>query len=220
LIQYNGPYGVYTAEYRGEYGDRGQIDSYWLSAAGGVAYVGHTLGFSRPITDSYGLVQVGEIKDIMVYQNNQPVGRTDSSGKVFIPNLNAFVDNQIRIQDRDIPMDYAIQEVTQYVSPPFRSGTFLEFAATKIQVITGRLEIRWEEKVEPAEFLEIRLTVGAKEMTFPTGRGGEFYLENIPPGRHRLTIPFMDKSCSLDVIIPQSDETIIDLGGLICENIH
>ncbi len=220
MIQYNGPYGIYAAEYRGEYGDRGQTDSYLFSAAGGIAYVGHTLGFSRPVTDSFALVKVGQLKDILVYQNNQPVGRTDSSGKIFIPDLHAFVDNQVRIQDQDVPMDYAIPQVVQYVSPPFRSGTFLKFETMKIQAITGTLGIRWGEKVEPAEFREIRLAIGAKEMTFPTGRGGEFYLENIEPGRHRLTIPFRDTSCSLDITIPKSEETIIDLGGLICENIH
>lgn len=148
------------------------------------------------------------------------MGRTESSGKIFIPNLNAFVDNQIRIQDQDIPLDYAIPELIQPICPPFRSGTFLKFEAIKIQAITGQLGIRWGEKVEPAELREIRLTVAAKEMTFPTGRGGEFYLENIGPGCHRWTIPFRDKSCSLHLVIPKSEETIIDLGGLICENIH
>ncbi len=220
FFQYNGPYGIYTAEYRGEYGDRGQSDSYFLSAAGGLAYVGHTLGFSRPITDSFGLVKVGEIEGVMVSQNNQPIGRTNSSGKVFVPNLNAYADNQITIHDRDIPIDYSFPEVSRYVSPPLRSGTLLTFEATKIQAITGRLGVRWEGRVQPVEFQEIRLKVGEREIAFPTGREGEFYLENIQPGRHGLVIPFMNQSCTFDIIIPKSDEIIIDLGGLICEKIH
>lgn len=220
FLQYNGPWGIYTAEYRGEYGDRGQIDAYQLSAAGGLGYVGKSLGLSRPMSDSFGLVKVGEIEGVMVYQDNQPIGRTNSSGKVFVPNLNSYVDNQIRIQDKDIAIDYGITEVTKYVSPPLRSGSFVQFETKKIQAIIGKLGIKIGERVQPVEFQEVHLDVEGREITFPTSRGGEFYLENIKPGRYRATIPLSDKSCSFDLVVPKNDEMIIDQGDLVCEEIH
>jgi outer membrane usher protein FimD/PapC len=221
FFQYNGRYGIYSAEYLGEYREPGgDTESYRLSASGGVAYVDGTFGFSRPITDSFGLVTVDRLEGVRVYLNNQEIGRTDEKGRVFVPNLGSYYENQVSIGDRDIPIDYSLSEVAKFVSPPLRSGSVIPFEVRKIQAITGTLHVQSGEKVSPGEYLEVTMRVGEQEISFPTGKGGEFYLENIPPGSHRASVRIPDRPCSFDLVVPESGEMILDLGEVTCEGIR
>jgi len=155
-----------------------------------------------------------------VYLNNQEIGRTDEKGRVFIPNLGSYYENQVSIGDRDIPIDYSLSEVAKFVSPPLRSGSVIPFEVRKFQAVTGTLHVQSGEKVSPGEYLEVMMGVGEREISFPTGKGGEFYLENIPPGSHRASVRIPDRPCSFDLVVPESDEMIVDLGEVTCEGIR
>lgn len=220
LIQYSTRYGIYEGEFRENYYEKGKSNEYYqLSASGAIVYVGNTFGLIRPVNDSFGLVEVGDLKGIRVYQGGQEVGKTDSSGKTFIPNLSSYFDNSISIDDKDITLDYMIPEVRRYVSPPFRSGSYINFDVSRFQAVTGKLHIRSDKEMEDVEFYEIRLSAGEKEIVFPTGKGGEFYVENLTPGIYTAHFSYKGKECSFALDVPKSDETFIDVGDLICENI-
>lgn len=217
-FQYNGKYGIYTAEYLGRFRDGGKHEeNYRISAAGGVTYAGGAFGASRPITDSFGIVTVDGLEGVRVYQNNQEIGRTDARGRVLLPGLTSYYENQVSINDRDIPIEYSLSEVVKYVSPPLRSGSLIHFEAKRIQAITGTLAARVDGKVDAVEYHEVRMKVGDTELSFPTGKGGEFYLENVRPGTYEASFVRAGKPCSFPLIIPESDELIVDLGGLVCE---
>ena len=220
FFQYNSRYGVYTGEYRGVYNDAGQKNEmYTLAASGGIAYVGKTIGLSRPITDSFGLVKVDDLQGVRVYLNNQEIGRTDAGGKVFLPTLGSYEENKVSISDKDIPMEYSLPEIVKNVSPPLRSGSLISFEAKKFQAVTGKLNIRTVEGIQPVEYSEVRMQAQGKEAAFPTGRGGEFYLENVEPGEHKGTFVFQGKTCTIGLVIPKTEEMIIDLGSLVCEDL-
>lgn len=218
FFQLNGPHGIYSGEFRGQYDKEGATETYQLSASGGIVYVANTIGFTRPVYDSFGLVKVGELQGVEVLQNNQVTGRTNSSGKVFVPTMNSFTDNFLSINDKNLPMNYSVKDVNRRVSPPFRSGSFIAFDVKKIQGITGTLKAVIDGSAKPVEFQEISIIVNKKKVSFPTGKGGEFYLENIPPGRYRAQCTFLNKTLIFDIIIPVSDDIIIDLGGMTVEN--
>jgi hypothetical protein len=114
-------------------------------------------------------------------------------------------------------MEYTLSEVMKYVSPPFRGGSYIEFGATKIQGFTGTLKVKKGQEIKPLEYLEFKLIVEGKELLSPTGKGGEFYLENIKPGKYRGELRYLDKDYSFDIIMPKSDEIIVDLGEIVCE---
>jgi len=218
FLQYNGRYGIYTAEYRVDVPDAGPtMESARVSAAGGIAYVGGRVGLSRPVTDSFGLVRVDRLEGVRVYLNNQEIGRTDAAGEVFLPNLGSYYENQISIDDRDIPIEYSLSEVVRYVSPPLRSGSVIPFEARKFQAVSGTLSIRRDGEILPAEYYEVRIRSDGEEVVFPTGKGGEFYLENAPPGRYRGTVGVPGRPCAFELTIPRSDEMLIELGGISCE---
>ena len=212
-LQYNAKYG----QYAGEFTSTNHVEAYSLSAAGGISFIKDTLNFSRPIQDSFALVKVGDLKGVRVYLNNQEIGRTSTSGKVLIPNLGSYYDNQISINDKDIPIEYTITDVLRYVSPPLRSGSYIEFGAVKMQAFTGTLKVKVNGEVKPVEYIEFKLLVDGKELESSTGKGGEFYLENIKPGKYKGKFKYLDKMFTFDIIIPKSEEVLIDLGEILCE---
>jgi outer membrane usher protein len=221
FVQYNGPYGIYTADYRSQSGDPGgHKSSYQMSMAGAIAYVGGTFGLSRPIYDSFGVVHVGGLADVRVYQNNQVIGRTDRAGTLFVPNLGAYMDNQIGIEDKDIPFEYSIAEKEKFVSPFSRSGSLIHFQVVRIQAFTGTVKIRIDGELKPVEYYEGVLLVAGKPVTFVTGKGGELYLENFQAGRYQASLSSAAGPCRFDLAIPESGETIVELGEVICEHIQ
>jgi len=218
FVQYNAKRGIVSAEYSGDFPDSGNSrESYRLSAAGGVAYVGGVFGLSRPVTDSFGLVTVDNLAGVRVYQNNQEIGRTDARGRVLVPDMGSYVENQISIADKDVPMDYSLAEINRLVSPPLRSGSVIRFDARKYQAITGKLFARVDGESRPVEYHEILMEAEGKELSFPTGKGGEFYLENLPPGTYPASFEYKGRECVVVLKVPESGETIIDLGGIACE---
>lgn len=218
FVQYNGRYAILTGEYRGRFLDRGErLSSYQLAAAGGIAAVGGVVGLSRPVTDSFGVVAVDNLAGVRVLVSNQEIGRTDAKGRVFVPALGSYYENQVAIDDRDIPIDYSVDQVVKSVSPPLRSGSVIRFGVRKFQAVTGRLSVRAGEAVRPAEYLEVRLALPERAIVFPTGKRGEFYLENVPPGTYRAAFDAKGKTCEFDVTVPASAEVVVDLGGFVCE---
>ncbi len=162
-FQYNARYG----QYGGEFISTNHVESYSFTVAGALTFVKDSFNLTRPIQDSFAVVKVGDLKGVGVKLSNQEIGRTGSSGKVLIPNLNSYYDNQISINDKDVPMEFTLSEVTKYVSPPLRSGSYIEFEVTKIQGFVGLLKAKVGEEIRPVEYIEVKLMVEGKEERTP-----------------------------------------------------
>ena len=61
---------------------------------------------------------------------------------------------------------------------------------------------------------------GEKDITFPTGKGGEFYIENIRAGQYEARFDYKGKACLFSISVPESDETFIDIGDVVCEDLQ
>lgn len=218
-LQYNGPHGVYTADLVSNHSPGGASQqAYQLGIGGGIAYVGGALAFSRPVTDSFGIVKVGELEGVRVYHSAQEIGRTDAKGRVFLPNLGSYVANRVAVDDRDIPIDYVIANKELNISPPLRSGSVIRFDVMRIQAITGRLAVRVASQAQAVEYVDLFVMIDGKEMITPTGRGGEFYIENLKPGRHAARFILGERRCAFELTVPPSQEMLIDLGELhVCQ---
>jgi outer membrane usher protein FimD/PapC len=220
-VQYNSRYAIVSAEYRGDVsGGAGGLQTSRIAASGGIATVGGSVGSSRPVMDSFGLVRVDGLEGVRVYQSNQEIGRTDAKGEIFLPNLASYSENQVSINDKDIPIEYMISDVKRYVSPPLRSGSVIRFEAKKFQAVTGFLKAGTGGGVVSVEYSEGKLQRDGKETPFMTGRGGEFYLEFTPPGTYEGSVGYGGGTCNFSLTIPESDEMMIDLGERSCEEIR
>jgi outer membrane usher protein FimD/PapC len=242
-IQYNGPHGIYGVDYSWQNTNSGTSDSSRVSVSGAIAYIGNTIGFIRPVSDSFALVKVGEVEGVRINLNNQEMARTNASGKAFVPDLGAFNYNQVSITDKDIPMDFLLSAKLKYISPPYRSGSCVVFDATRVQAVTGMVYAKIGKETKPLEYNEVTMVVDGKPVTLQTGSGGEFYVDNysigraetpdiqemgcsalgrtggppMKPGRYKASVSYEGKACAFEFDIPGASEMIIDLGKITCE---
>lgn len=216
-VQYNAP----SAVLRGEFGTlhdtaRSQADTR-LSVAGGIAFAGDHVALGRPVVESFGIVKVGEIAGVRVLVNDQPMGMTDSKGKVFVPTLSPYVDSEVSIAASTVPIDYSLTTTRKKISPSLRSGALIEFDLTRVQAFTGTLTFQQRPgAVKPLEFQEVTLATPSGPIRFQTGNGGQFYLENLKPGAYPARSLANGNACDFTLVIPQSDETFVELPPALC----
>lgn len=217
-LQYNGRYGIYRAEAEG-YAAAGGVRnaSLELYTAGSFAMAGGAFAIGRPVHDAFGVVEVGGIEGVRVLHSNTEIGRTDAQGRVFLPVLDSYHDNEISIDDRDIPMGYTIAALKKYVSPASRQGTIVSFDVQRFQAVSGFLQTVTSRGLAPLEERRGVVTVGEKQVAFPTGKGGEFYLENVPPGSYKAVVTVNGKNAHCVILVPRSEEILIELGKITCE---
>ena len=55
-----------------------------------------------------------------------------------------------------------------------------------------------------------------KEVTAAVGTGGEFYLENLKPGRTTVQVDWRGKTGLCDLAVPKSEELQVELGTVTC----
>lgn len=216
-VQYNAPSAILRADLGRHTDSRGRSrEDYRLSVAGGVGYAGGQVALGRPVTESFGIVKVGELPGVVISLNGQSMGKTDEQGKLFIPTLASFYDNEIALSAADVPIEYSFSTMKKTIAPAARSGVYLQFEVSRLQAFSGKLKYRSDIGSRPIEYEEIFLDVAGHRRSLQTGRGGEFYLENLPPGRYASAAKAEGKSCFFDIVIPETSETFVDLGDVMC----
>lgn len=208
-----------------------------LNLSGGMVYLGRTFALTRPVTDSFALVRVGETPGVRVKVNGQPSGQTDRHGRVVVPDLSSYYENQISIEDRDLPLDYLVQRVRFDVSPPLRSGTCISFPAQRYQAFSGTLLVADGSAPRPLADAELTLATPGGEVRFQSGRNGEFYFDDVQEssalsarqgcqgtaagggglsaGRYRLGVRAGEQSFAAGLTLPATGEPYVDLGEVV-----
>ncbi|MDD5223618.1 MAG: fimbria/pilus outer membrane usher protein [bacterium] len=212
-IEYRGRYGIYDANY---YSFQGR-NLYNLTASGGAVFIDKSLFITRPVTDSYGLVKVADLKNVTVNLNSNASGKTNRKGEILVPDLISYYENKISVQDDAIPMNYRIGKTEMFVSPPYRGGAVLKYDVKKIQNLTGHIFLIKDGKKFPAELGKLTANIGNQLVETVVGKGGEFYLEDITPGKYELNLIYRDMKCLLNVEMPENDRMVTDLGVLECK---
>jgi outer membrane usher protein len=213
FLQYRGPQGIYSAEYRRVWGE----DSYTVGASGGVAFINSSAYFTRPITDGFALVKVDDLNNVRVRFNNQEAGTTNKNGEVIIPGLISYYPNSISFDDTDCPVNYLIPEIEKLVSVPFRGGGVVLFDLQKLQAFTGRLSVIEKGVKTSAEYWGLKIQTDVRTIEAVVGKRGEFYLENIPAGTYAARLFENGRACDFSMTIPASKDAMVDMGEVICE---
>lgn len=216
-IQYNAPLAIVRADLGRTQDPSGRASNdYRVSIAGGAAYVQETVALGRPIVDSFGIVKVGELPGVAVLVNGQPIGNTNGQGRLFVPTLTPHIDNEVSIDPGSVPIEYSIATTRKTVAPFFHSGAVVEFPVSKLQAFSGKLKFDHGGVIGPLEFHEVDITVEGRNQPFQTGRGGEFYLENLKAGTYRATAQIDGQACVSEIVISKSDEMLVELGDVMC----
>jgi outer membrane usher protein len=212
-VQYQGAFGRYEAFYS-RTGGQNQTS---FSATGGFVAIGGSLYATRSVQQSFALIRVPGVGGVRGFSSNQEVGRTSASGDLLVTDLLSYYGNRLSIEDQDIPLDYSIDATEKVIAPPHRGGAIVSFPVRKIQSVTGTLTVREGRiAVVPASG-ELTVEVGESESASPLGNGGEFYLENVPEGRHPAKVESRGGVCRFVLEVPPSAESFLDLGAVVCK---
>lgn len=97
------------------------------NVSGSVGLIDGRPALSRRLGRAFGMVSLPGHPDVTVYLENREVGQTDKDGYLFLPRLNPYQENKIRIKAEDLPLDTEI-ETEELVAVPYdRSGVQVAF---------------------------------------------------------------------------------------------
>ena len=212
VAQLQGRYGRYELRREVLAGD----DSIRVHAAGALVGIGGGIFATRPVRNSFALVQVPGVSGVRGFVSNQEVGQTDRNGNLLIPELEAYYGNILQIADEDIPLDYSVRGTRMALAPPFRGGALATFSVSQTRRISGTILIvdASGERVPSHGLLTV--TVNNEAIASPVGSAGEFYFENLPEGTFDAVVEDALGSCSLAMVVRRYEAAALNLGTLRC----
>ncbi len=161
-------------------------NSYYASMSGALGlFMGH-LYATRELGDAFAIVDTSGVPDIPVYLQHRPAGKTDSTGTLFINNLDPYFRNNISIDVLSLPEDYRALYTEQQVIPKSGGGAVAAFSVyrTHALMITGRLEdgsaLPFAAGVGVIDSRGNNVTKGTTHTV--VGYEGNIYLEDPPAG--------------------------------------
>lgn len=199
-----GTYGVEASSYKGETAAR-------ATATGGLGFINGYTFASRPITESFGLVQVGDIEGVRVYHEGNPIGRTDGDGKIVINRMTPYVANRITIEERDLPMDVSIRSREQRAAPQFRSGTLIDYDARRR--ISVSVEVLGPDGRPLPTGTEVALV--DSDVRFIVGDNGQMFVPDMPSFA-RFVARRRGGECAFEVRLTAPTEAFSTLGPYQC----
>jgi outer membrane usher protein len=188
-----------------------------VSAAGGVVALGGNVYATRPVQQSFGVIHVPGAAGVRGYLNNQEVGRTDENGDLLVPELIPYYGNRLAIADEDLPLDFRVGKTEVLLAPPLRGGAVAHFDIERVKIVVGSvgLDVGSGRVVSPS-FGQMTVRIGLANTSSPLGRGGEFYFENLRPGRFAAEVDSATGSCRFELEVPAGENAFVDLGRVRC----
>ncbi len=206
--QYKSPLGLFTA---GIDNDNGAT-TLRLESQGAFSLVDGTLFPSNTIYDSFAIVDTSPVPHVHVLQENRDVGRTDSSGRLLVPDMRSFDLNRIAIAATDIPPDATINTDSREVRPQELSGVVVRFP---IRFSRGAL-LRIVDEAGVAVPLGSTATLRATSAVVPVGYEGEAYVVDLSL-HNQLVIEFPDgRRCTVAFAYKPVAGEIPTIGPLRC----
>lgn len=187
-----------------------------LRFGGAVIAAGHRLHVARPVREGFALVDTGGLVGVRVYRNNTLVGRTDADGRLLLPGLGAYMRQQIRLDDRDVPIEVALDAIAVDAVPRSRIGIDVHFPSRRIVGAGGRLMFSAEGDLVPVASAVLSTTIDGAPVRTSTAPDGEFYFDGLAPGEFVLEARNASISCRATMRIDASAPAHTDLGEVVC----
>jgi outer membrane usher protein len=192
-----------------QYARRDGLDGWRAHASGGLAVTAAGVMPARRLDQSFAVVQVADYPEMTVYVENQPVGRTDSKGRVLLDSLRAYESNAVSIDPKELPLDASLATPATSVTPAWRSGPVVRFPVVRASAATLRLVLPDGTPV-PA---------GAQVVTrnerAPVAMDGLVYL-TAAAGRQVASAEWPGHRCTFAFERPERGDPQPDLGTVTC----
>jgi outer membrane usher protein len=207
-VQYKSPVGMFGAGVDESSGTA----TARVEAQGAVSVTDRAVFPSNTIYDSFAVVDTGSVPHVHVLQENREVGRTNSSGKLLVPDMRAFDVNRLAITATDIPADVTLDTAAREIRPQDRSGVVVKFP---VKVSHGALLKLVDDTGRPLELGSVA-TLHATGAQAPIGYDGEAYVADLG-SRNELSVERKDgKHCTVTFGYKPVAGDIPSIGPLHC----
>ncbi len=215
-VRYQALFGRYGLRYNERPGRR----SLTLDAAGALVVVpGVGIFPALPVRTAFGLIRVKGIEGVSGYGNHQLLGKTDRDGNLVIPSLGVYYGNHLSIAADDVPIDRSLETTEMVLAPPPRGVALADFEHSVPHFYRGTIQVQRSDgsRVAPT-YGQVVITQMGEDVVSPLGLEGEFELLDIKPGTQAALVEWKDGACRFEMTFPDSEETVIDLGPLVCHD--
>jgi outer membrane usher protein len=183
-----------------------------IGTTGSVVYLGDEIVVGRRAEAAFALVTVPGFDNVRVLLNNQEVGRTNARGNLFVPRLNPYETNQIRIDQQDLPLSAEVMSLQMDATPFLRSGLVVRFAVR--ESLSGVANFVDEDgQPIPAGAM---YTINGASGTVPIADRGEAFLTGLTEN-NRVRITLDSRSCTIQIPYKRSDDPQPFLGTFKCK---
>ena len=201
-----------TAQYSGEINvKQGVTTGKRISTNGSVGFLDGEIFASRNINNSsFAMVKTGGLKDIKIYNQNNMVAITNSSGTTTFP-IRPYEKTKIEIKDNEIPLEASTEVLEMYPVAYARSGVIVKFPIKITKNALVKIYLPNDTPIPAGASVNL---LNRKE-NFVAGRNGEVYLTDLSE-KNQVIVTWLENRCELTVEIDpqQSQEQII--GPLKC----
>lgn len=187
-----------------------------LQADGAIVFAGRDVFLSNRINDAFTVVDAGA-PDVAVQYENRPVGRTNSRGKLLLPDLRSYEQNQVSIDPTNLPVDATVSGTRAVTVPAERGGTVVKF-----DVRTDAQGALVTLRDEDGAFVETGATglVDGSEQEFVVGYDGQAYITGLAP-QSRLTIDQPNrKGCVAEFAFSPDTGNQVKIPDVICRSVQ
>ncbi len=210
-VTYDTPKGIASLDVSHWYGR----DVARLGLKGGLVFVGGDTHMSRPVSDSFALVTVGDFNGVDVMQDNRVITQTNKAGHALITGLRAYEENRLSIDPLDLPLSADIGRTALKVVPKRRSGVVANFPVE--QVTAALFHVIDEDGTDVPPGTMMHAADGGEDA--PVGFNGLAYISGLQKAR-RFFVRLPAGTCTIEV------DAIVGSAGqarqqtLLCKRTH
>ena len=208
VVEYKSPVGLFS----GGVDTSGGQTTFRLESQGAVSLVDRGLFPSNTIYDSFAIVDTSPLHNVSVLQENRDVGKTNSAGRLLVPDMRSFELNHITIAAAELPADVTIHDPSRATRPQDRSGVVVKFP---VKLSHGALLSLVDESGAPIP-LGSSAKLQSTGVAAAVGYDGEAYVEDLS-SHNELTVERPDgRRCTVNFDYSPTPGDIPTIGPLRC----
>ncbi len=206
----------YTSRYGYVAGEVNQSDGSVqgnLQVEGAVAVAGGGVFATNRIDDAFAVVKVGA-PNVTVKSQNRPIGNTNGSGKIIVPNLRSYGENEIEIDPMNLPVDAVVDTTRAVVVPGQQAGVVVDFGVNDKGL--GAIVDFVDRTGKP---LDVGLpgSLNGADDAFVVGYDGQAFLENLK-NSNQASIQLRDgTTCAARFDYRANPGTQVNLKNVVCQ---
>ena len=193
-----------------QFARRNGTDGWRADVSGGLAITGAGVMPSRRLDRSFAVVKVADYENLTVFLENQPIGRTDSHGRILLDGLRPYESNQISIDPKQLPMDAELAVPTMQVVPAYRSGVLAAFPVTRSSPATMRLVLADGQPVPAGA------SVRTAQEVVPVGLQGLVFIGDAAGSQRAVVEWGAGQRCEFEFTRAEGSDPVPDLGTIAC----